>query len=181
MKNSLRRLISIVVLAGSLVYPHKLTAGQQDLELLGFEAEAVSDEELAEVRGGYGGVYFEFDFSGYWDHLSNVDGCAKADGALNYSGSLGDVNIQVNSSPQPISDGGTVTSQNTIGNGDQQVMMKAFVGDINQTQGAIQICQVPGSNNVVTTIMNLQFTVINISDPSKLGQLQGILSGVLGQ
>lgn len=181
MTNSLRRLITACILIGSLIYPYRLAAGQRDLELLGFEAEAVSDEELAEVRGGYGGVYFEFDFSGYWDPLSNIDGCAKADGALNYSSSLGDVNIQVNSNPQPISDGGMVSSQNTLHNGDQQVTMKAFVGDINQTQGAIQICQVPGSNNVVTTVMNLQFTVINITDPSKLGQLQGILSNVFGQ
>ncbi len=152
------------------------SAGPSPFEVLGVEAVAVSDEEMADIRGGYAGFYFAFDFSGYWENTSG----SAADASATYHTDLGDVNVVVNGNTHSGDGGGPVSSQSTMNMGDKVVRMKAFVGDINYTQGAIQITQVPGSNNVVTTVMNLQFTVININDPSKVGQLSEILSGVYG-
>ncbi|MDD5450728.1 MAG: hypothetical protein PHT49_02380 [Desulfovibrionales bacterium] len=176
----------------NLLFPHALTAGPPS-DLLGVEAEAVPEEELGEVRGGYAGFYFAFDFSGYWNNTSGWGSTGTAQSSATYHSDLGNIDVVVNDTTY---NSGDVTveasstsssttmpfsspTSTTLSTGDKVVKMSAFVGDINQTQGVIQICQVPGSNNIVTTVMNLQLTVINLSDPSKIDQLSSILPGLV--
>lgn len=177
-KQTLRLWLTIIAFSTivNLIFLHSISAsaGPDPFGVLGVKAVAVSDEEMADIRGGYAGFYFSFDFSGYWE---NTGGWA-ADGSATYHTGLGDVKVAVNGNPE--SADLPVSSQSSMNVGDRVVRMKAFVGNINHTQGAIQITQVPGSNNMVTTVMNLQFTVININDPSKVAQLSEILSGVYG-
>lgn len=176
-----RSAILVWALVFNLIFPQALFGGPAP-DLLGVQAEALSDDEMGEVRGGYAGFYFAFDFSGYWDNTGGWGGTGKADGSVTYSTPVGDVDVVVNGSEGPATGTASMpfSSQNTLMTGDRVVTMRAFVGEINQTQGVIQICQVPGSNNVVTTVMNLELTVINISDPAQLVQLPSILPGLVG-
>ncbi|HED01125.1 MAG TPA: hypothetical protein ENN18_12245 [Proteobacteria bacterium] len=195
----LRLAIVVWSIIFNLVFPHALSAGPPT-DLLGVEAEAVPEEELGEVRGGYAGFYFAFDFSGYWNNTGGWGSTSTAKGSATYHSDVGDVKVVVNESTNDTTNGNHVTVESssvssstgdstampfssptstTLSTGDKLVKMSAFVGDINQTQGVIQICQVPGSNNVVTTVMNLQLTVININDPSKVAQLSSILPGLV--
>ncbi|MDI6790252.1 MAG: hypothetical protein QME44_06140 [Thermodesulfobacteriota bacterium] len=174
----LRLAIVVWSIIFNLVFPHALSAGPPT-DLLGVEAEAVPEEELGEVRGGYAGFYFAFDFTGYWDNTGGWGGTSKAQGSATYNTEVGDIKVVVNDSNGTTPTDMPVSSQTTMSTGDKVVKMSAFVGDINQTQGVIQICQVPGSNNIVTTVMNLQLTVININDPSKVAQLSSILPGLV--
>jgi hypothetical protein len=52
------------------------------------------------------------------------------------------------------------------------VQIHAFVGSLQNTNGLIQITQVPGNNNVITSVMNLKIMVVNVAgsggDLSKL-------------
>ncbi len=171
----------------TLVFAHTLSASPP-VDLLEVEAVALSDAEMGEVRGGYAGFYFAFDFSGFWDNTGGWGGTSKAQGSATYNTEVGDIKVVVNDSngttaATSSTTGPTdmpVSSVTTLSTGDKAVRMQAFVGEINQTQGVIQICQVPGSNNVVTTVMNLQLTVININDPSRVAQLPSILPGLIG-
>lgn len=176
----LRWAIVVGTMVLTLLFPHALSAGPPT-DLLGVEGEAVPEEELREVRGGYAGFYFAFDFSGSWDNTGGWGGTSNAQGTATYHSDLGNIDVVVNDTTY---NGGDVTVEaspttTTLSTGDKAVKMSAFVGDINQTQGVIQICQVPGSNNVVTTVMNLQLTVINLSDPSKIAQLSSVLPGLV--
>jgi len=179
--HGLRWAIVVGTMVLTLLFPHALSAGPPG-NLLGVEAEAVPEEELGEIRGGYSGFYFAFDFSGSWDKTGGLGGTSNAQGTATYHSDLGNIDVVVNDTTY---NGGDVTveasspTSTTLSTGDKAVKMSAFVGDINQTQGVIQICQVPGSNNVVTTVMNLQLTVINLSDPSKIAQLSSVLPGLV--
>ncbi|MBW2569017.1 MAG: hypothetical protein JRD93_06385 [Deltaproteobacteria bacterium] len=119
----------------------------------------LSDFELSNIQGKYAGLYFSFDFSGYWD----TAGSGSA--TLDYGGNLGDV-VVGGTSP-------TITSGSNVilNSGDRAVRIQAMVGSINGTQGMIQISQVPGSNNVVTTVMNVQLTVINVNNAATAAKI----------
>ena len=56
-----------------------------------------------------------------------------------------------------------------------------MVGSLNETRGVIQISQVPGSNNVVTTVMNLQLTVINVESAAEAARIFESLPSFMGR
>lgn len=112
--------------------------------------EAVADCELAEMRGRYAGYYFSTDMSGYWDSLGNQNARLSTD-----------TNISINEAPPPEGPA-TDLSDPSI----PDVRIHAFVGSIQNTSGLIQITQVPGSNNVITSVMNLKIMVINVANSS---------------
>lgn len=119
--------------------------------------EAVADEELGEMRGRYAGYYFSADMSGYWDSLGNQH-------ALLNTGT--NISMEPNAAP-PV--GPSVDlSHDAI----PDVQIHAFVGSLQNTNGLIQITQVPGNNNVITSVMNLKIMVVNVAgsgrDISKL-------------
>lgn len=150
----IRRLI-IILATGLLILFSFSNLSAVDLEGL----QCLSDDELSDIRGRYAGAYFSYDFSGYWDSLGN------ADAKLDYAGNLGD--IVVGGPPPDLPSGSNLM----LNNGDQQIKVQAMVGNIEGTQGIIQISQVPGNNNVVTTVMNVQLTVINVKDPAEAARL----------
>jgi hypothetical protein len=124
--------------------------------------EAVADCELAEMRGRYAGYYFSADMSGYWDSLGNQNALLATD-----------TNISVNEAPPPEGPS-TDLSDPSI----PDVRIHAFVGSIQNTSGLIQITQVPGSNNVITSVMNLKIMVINV--PNGSSDLAKLLPKIAG-
>jgi hypothetical protein len=152
-KRSWAVLMTGAVLLG--VFLMKPTAYPLDLR----HAYMLSDAELARIRGTYAGVYFAFDFSGYWDTAG------KANATLDYSGQVGD--IAVGGAPPEVGSGSSVT----LNSGYQDVRVQAMVGSVSGANGMILISQVPGSNNVVTTVMNVQLTVINVQDAATAARI----------
>jgi hypothetical protein len=124
--------------------------------------EEVPDEALAEMRGRYAGYYFSTDMSGYWDSLGNQNAQLHT-------------NTNISEAPaSPLQGPSVELSDPSI----TAVQIHAFVGSISNTSGMIQITQVPGSNNVITSVMNLKIMVINVIDgganiPKLLPQLAG--------
>jgi hypothetical protein len=51
------------------------------------------------------------------------------------------------------------------------VSIHAFVGSLNNVNGIVQITQVPGNNNNITTVMNLNLTVINVANAAELSRV----------
>ena len=149
------RILAILMLANLLIAFSPCPAPALDFE----KTYKLSDFELSNIRGKYAGVYFSFDFSGYWD----TAGSSSA--TLDYGGNLG--NIVVGGTPPTIPSGSSVI----LNSGDRAVRIQAMVGSINGTSGMIQICQVPGSNNIVTTVMNVQLTVINVNDAATAAKI----------
>lgn len=124
--------------------------------------KAVADEELAEMRGRYAGYYFSTDMSGYWDSLGNQNARLATD-----------TNISINEAPPPEGPA-TDLSDPYI----PDVRIHAFVGSIQNTSGLIQITQVPGSNNVITSVMNLKILVINAAGSGQ--DLSNLLPQIAG-
>ena len=116
-------------------------------------ARQVSDAELDEMRGRYAGYYFSADMSGYWDSLGNQQA------ALNTA-----TNIALEQVPVVPPSGPSVDlSHSAI----PDVRIHAFIGSLQNTSGLIQITQVPGNNNVITSVMNLKIMVVNVADGSR--------------
>lgn len=150
------KILAIVIFANLFIAysPHLMAAGIEFEKLC-----KLSDYELDVVRGKYAGFYFSFDFSGYWDTAGN------AGTTLDYGGNLGD--IVVGGTPDNIPSGSEVS----LNARDRVVRIQAIVGNLNETRGVVQISQVPGSNNVVTTVMNLQLTVINVGSVAEAAKI----------
>jgi hypothetical protein len=107
-------------------------------------AVALPDDQISDVRGGFGGLDFSMFFSGHVDTLGQVEGQLLA-------GSNG---VEV---PAPV-----------FGISDGQVNIQTHIGDFQGASGIFQIAQVPGNFNVVNQNMFIQ---INLVEPSNIGQL----------
>ncbi len=112
------------------------------------KVEVVADEALAEMRGRYAGYYFSTDLSGYWDSLGNQNARLQTL-----------ANISEQDVPPPEGPSTDLSDPNI-----PDVRIHAFVGSLANTSGLIQITQVPGNNNVITTVMNLKIMIINVND-----------------
>ena len=156
--------LAILMLANMLIAFSPCQASAFDFQ----KTYKLSNFELNNIRGKHAGLYFSFDFSGYWDTV----GSSRA--TLDYGGNLGDV--VVGGTPPNVASGSDVT----LNSGDRAVRIQAMVGSINGTQGMIQISQVPGNNNVVTTVMNVQLTVINVSDAATAAKVFASLPSLTG-
>ena len=161
----------LAVLTAVLLAANLFTAFTPTLMAAGLDLEKtckLSNSELDAVRGRYAGFYFSFDFSGYWDTAGN------ASATLDHGGNVGDIVV-----------GGTAPnvpsgSDLTLNAGERVVRIQAMVGSLNETRGVIQISQVPGSNNVVTTVMNLQLTVINVESAAEAARIFESLPSFMG-
>jgi hypothetical protein len=105
-------------------------------------AVALPDDQISNVRGGFGGLDFSIFFSGHVDTLGQVEGQLLA-------GSNG---VAV---PEPV-----------FGISDGQVNIQTYIGDFQGASGIFQIAQVPGNYNVVNQNMFIQ---INLMEPSNIG------------
>ena len=136
-----------------------------DLNIAG--ADPISDTEMGELRGRYSQFYFTIEFSGYWSPNGS-------DANLTYEGNVPESNQQLGSSENPTVNTPNLSAEISSAGDDFQV--KAMVGNLNGAQGAIQISLVPGNNNTVTNTMDLHLTVINVTDPSQIEEIENILS-----
>jgi hypothetical protein len=107
-------------------------------------AVALPDDQISDVRGGFGGLDFSMFFSGHVDTLGQVEGQLLA-------GSNG---VAV---PEPV-----------FGISDGQVNIQTHIGDFQGASGIFQIAQVPGNFNVVNQNMFIQ---INLVNPANAGML----------
>lgn len=110
--------------------------------------------QLDHERGGYAGFYFTVDYAG------NV------------------INTELNpvQGTDPIDTGGLTTINADAGN----VQISAQVGTLKDTSGVIQIVQVPGSNNIVNAVMNVNMTVINVTSDAAAADVAQTLSNLYG-
>ena len=159
------RILAILMLVNMLIAFFPCPAPAFDFK----KTYKLSNFELSHIRGKHAGLYFSFDFSGYWDTV----GSSRA--TLDYGGNLGDV--VVGGMPPDITSG----SNAMLSSGNRAVRINAMVGSINGTQGMIQISQVPGNNNVVTTVMNVQLTVINVNDAATAAKVFASMPSITGR
>ena len=115
----------------------------------------MSHAQLNEVRGGYAGFYFKVD----------------------YAGNVIDSKIDPLSATAPVP---TANGQTAVNTDNGNVQISAQVGTLSGTSGVIQIVQVPGSNNVVNAVMNVNMAVINVTSDAAAANVAQALSNLYG-
>ena len=100
-------------------------------------AHPMRDGEMADLRGGIGGLAFSVFFSGGFDHLGN------AQGQLN----VGTNGLEVPAPEFNVSDG--------------QVNIRTEIGNFQGASGIFQIAQVPGNYNIVNNNLFIQIAVFD--------------------
>lgn len=118
------------------------------------EARPLLENELEEARGGYAGFYLSVDYAG------NV----------------------INTSITPVEgEGPLTTGGGTIVDAEgEQVKITAQVGELSGISGIVQIIQVPGTNNIINAVMNVDMTIINVMSEDAAANIGQILSGLYG-
>ena len=114
-------------------------------------ATPVSDRELGNMRGGFGGLAFSVAFTGTVDNVGNVQGFLAVDPGATQS------------APPP-----------TFSTSGGQVNIQTSIGDFQGASGIFQITQVPGSFNVVNNNLFIQIAVVNLVNTSTLPALSTI-------
>ena len=110
-------------------------------------ATPVSDGELAQMRGGIGGLAFSVAFTGSIDNLGNLQGFLAVDPAATQA-------------PAP-----------TFTVADGQVNIQTSIGNFQGASGIFQITQVPGSFNVVNNNLFVQIAIVNMTSGSTMPAL----------
>ncbi|TKB95668.1 MAG: hypothetical protein E8D41_00485 [Nitrospira sp.] len=103
----------------------------------------LTDNELADLRGGFNGLAFNIAFSGFVDKLGNGSGnlTVGQNGAI-VPGVPPDVTVK-----------------------DGEVRISTGIGNFQGANGIFQIAQVPGNFNVVNNNLYVQIALINLIDP----------------
>ncbi|MDX1540048.1 MAG: hypothetical protein R3349_01465 [Geminicoccaceae bacterium] len=128
------------LVAGMLaVFAMPASAGEGTLDLMprGAWAEELADGDMAELRGGFGGLAFSVFFSGGFDKLGNAQG-----------------QLDVGSN------GAAIPSPEFDLAGDQ-VNIRTEIGNFQGASGIFQIAQVPGDYNIVNNNLFVQIAVFN--------------------
>ncbi len=124
----------------------------------------LSDQELDEMRGGYSGIHFGIQFSGYWDKLGNVSGSL-----------VGRVPSSLPSPPDLPNLRGEAVAREPLALGDRAVV-QAYVGNFRGATGIFQISQSPGNYNVIHNNLILNITMIHVARESALPALMKYLT-----
>ena len=124
-------------------------------------AEPLEDEEMAELRGGFGGFSFSLYFAGQVDNLGSTVG-----------------NISINSNGVQALPVGTDLNDLVGNETGGQVFFENLAGSFSNFNGVAQSLNVIGNNNTVQQQMLLQLNIINVTDPTKLRV--DSLSGLVG-
>ena len=114
-------------------------------------ATPVSDRELGNMRGGFGGLAFSVAFTGTVDNVGNVQGFLSVDPGATQN------------APPP-----------TFSNSNGQVNIQTSIGNFEGASGIFQITQVPGSFNVVNNNLFIQIAVVNLVNTSTIPPLSTI-------
>lgn len=129
---------------------------------LGVSLEPLADQELDQVRGGYSGVFFGVQFSGFCDSLGALSGSMIYDG----SGQ---------SSPPALPSGVTITADSSASQPGTGASIQAYVGNFAGASGIFQVSQVPGSNNIVQNNLTVQITLIHVANQIAVSDLMSRL------
>lgn len=182
------------LLAAALLIAAPHAANAAPFEGLGVDEHAyaaVDEDEMQGARGRYYGVYFSINFSGYWDTLGTTPTAA-----LSYTAGIGGAATSDTIYLTGID--GLTTTTTTGDNGDAQAATQdddqvgfgdnnafqatASVGNGGPFQGAngiVQLTQVPGSMNLVTSGLVVNLWVFNVQDtltPQNIQSLAPYLS-----
>ncbi len=123
--------------------------------------EPLKDEEMAEMRGGFGGFSFSLYFAGQVDSLGTTVG-----------------NIAINSNGVSALPAGTDLNDLVGDPAGGTVFFENLAGSFENFSGMAQSLSVIGNNIAVQQQMLLQLNIINVADPTRLRV--DSLSGLLG-
>jgi hypothetical protein len=114
-------------------------------------AKPLNDQEMGELRGGFGGVAFNVVFGGTIEHLADPGTGANG----------------VTGAPDP-----TVTQSNGM------VNIQTAVGNFNGASGVFQIANLDHSNfNVVNQNLFVQVAIIDVANAASIPTIQNLLNG----
>lgn len=131
-----RAWLAATLLAASST-PGLAAGGTLGLAPIGDWAQAISDAEMADLRGGFGGLAFSVFFSGGFDKIGNAQGQL-------------DVGTNGLAVPPP-----------EYALAGDQVSIRTEIGNFQGASGIFQIAQVPGDYNIVNNNLFVQIAVFN--------------------
>jgi len=114
-------------------------------------AKPLNDQEMGELRGGFGGLAFNVVFGGTIEHLADPGTGANG----------------VTGAPDP-----TVTQSNGM------VNIQTAVGNFNGASGVFQIANLDHSNfNVINQNLFVQVAIIDVANAASIPTIQNLLNG----
>lgn len=114
-------------------------------------AKPLNDQEMGELRGGFGGLAFNVVFGGTIEHLADPGTGANG----------------VTGAPDP-----TVTQSNGM------VNIQTAVGNFNGASGVFQIANLDHSNfNVINQNLFVQVAIIDVANTASIPTIQNLLNG----
>jgi hypothetical protein len=150
--------LSIAACAGPVVQvsvPAQKTDKKTNKDMLQMCA-VVSDQDMSEIRGGYGFYSFGLDFVGNLDFASKrIDGSVKA-----WAVSNKDLKTSQNFTNGQVDPAATGVSFEA---GNSQVAFHSSVGKSSLGTGVVQLVQVMGNNNVVYATTNVTLNIKNFA------------------
>ena len=149
----MKKLLSVAAISGMIVAASPaLSGGSGTMDLMpsGEWAKAMPDKELAEKRGGFFSLAFSAMLTVYVENGSSATGGNVTTGNT------------------------TLPSSTQLGVQNGQVQVSAFVGNIQNVSGILNIVQVPGSFNVVNTQLTVQISIINVLNQGQIPSLSSL-------
>lgn len=144
----MNRYIGALLLAGLVTAAQNAVAGERgNLDLFPSLAWAapVPDEQLADRRGGIGGLAFSVFFTGTVDNLGNLQG-----------------SLNVNPGA------GTTLGSPTVTTTGTQATVTATLGNFQGGSGIFQLTQVPGSMNIVNNTLIVQIALVTVASAGQI-------------
>lgn len=124
----------------------------------------LQEGELEETRGGYAGFFLTVDYS---RDIINTSVTPVGGEETFPPGKDG---------PPDRHPGKNVSDAAQQG----EVKIIAQVGELNGISGILQIIQVPGSNNIVNAVMNVEMTIIHVMSEDAAARIVAIMSDLYG-
>ena len=132
----------------------------------------LDDDELDQIRGGFGGFHFAIDFSGFFNKQGGITGSmfSSEDVSTPTDDSISSLSPEMSEdfSPPP----GVEVNQVKL----DGASISAYVGDFGGASGIFQISQSPGSYNVIRNNLNINITIYNLINESNLPSLLNNIS-----
>lgn len=154
-------LTAMIVFLLSAVSAHAFVEVRHDrLEVDGkMLGKAVNEREMGEIRGGFMGFSFSALFQGWWNSLGSADSSLHT--------TTGTPSDTGNDTPgEPVA--AKLPANPTVN-------IQASVGEMGGARGVFQIVQVPGSNNLVVSTLNVNIQIIQVLGGVSIADLRTML------